>query len=143
MTTERVITVSAGVADTIGFSTGLDPDEGIDERIACGRGRSDTEASTVDVAPVTPLETEALDSIAASVDDGVVGHACGLEGRSECCDVALLVLALVVLGIRGFFEFSRVHGPGVPSCNVGSDTEDLFGASGSLVGAGEHLGTRL
>jgi hypothetical protein len=44
--------------------------------------------------------------VPASVDDSVVGVACGLEGRAEELGVELLVLRLVVLGICGRGELS-------------------------------------
>ena len=62
-------------------------------------GGTNTEAGAADVAPVAPLLAQVLDAVAAGVDDGVVGHSGGLEGRAEVVHVQLLVLALVVLGV--------------------------------------------
>ncbi len=139
---ERIVTIRAGVADTIRLSARLDPDEGIDEGVAGARGRTDTETSSDDVAPVAPFETEALDGVAAGVDDGVSGHTALLEERAEGGNVALLVLALVVFGVRGALEFARGLGECVPACDVGGDAEDLLGGAGGLVDACEPVGTR-
>ena len=49
---ERVVAVSAGVAGAVGLATGLNPDEGIGELGAGVSRGADTEASTVNVAPV-------------------------------------------------------------------------------------------
>lgn len=45
--------------------------------------------------------------VPASINNGIVGVACGLEGGAEELDVELLVLCLVVLGVAGLGELSR------------------------------------
>lgn len=140
---EAVITNSRAVGSTIRLTAGLDPDEGISQ-LEAGVGRGGTaEAGTVDVAPVTPLLAETLDTVAASVDDGVVGHAGGLEALAKGVDVSALVLARVVLGVGGGGELAGGQVPGVPAGHVGGDATELLGAAGGLVGLGELLGAGL
>lgn len=86
-----------------------------------------------------PLQTETLDTVTAGIDNGVVGHAGGLEGGTEDLDVGLLVLALVPLGVGGVSELARLHVPRVPPGNVGGNTTELRGAAGGLVHRGELL----
>lgn len=86
-----------------------------------------------------PLLTETLNTVAAGVDDGVVGHAGGLEGGAEDLDVGLLVLALVPLGVGGVGELAGLHVPRVPAGDVGGDAAELRGAAGSLVDRRELL----
>lgn len=78
-TAVRVVAGRRAVRGTIGLATRLDPDESIDEGVASAAGRADTKASALDVAPVAPLLAETGDGVAASVDDGLAGHAGGLE----------------------------------------------------------------
>jgi hypothetical protein len=92
---------------------------------------------------VTPLLAETLNATAASIDDSLVWHTSSLERISEDVDVALLVVALVVLAVGGVFEFTRGLGPRVPSSNVGRDTADLGWGASSLVNLGELLSTGL
>ncbi|KAK4665535.1 hypothetical protein QC763_0063480 [Podospora pseudopauciseta] len=140
---EAVITNSRAVGSTIRLTAGLDPDEGISQ-LEAGVGRGGTaEAGTVDVAPVTPLLAETLDTAAASVDDGVVGHAGGLEALAKGVDVSALVLARVVLGVGGGGELAGGQVPGVPAGHVGGDATELLRAAGGLVGLGELLGAGL
>lgn len=61
---EGVVARSRGVAGAVGFTSGLSPDEGVDEiGTSAGRG-ADTEAGTLDVAPVTPFLTETGHTVA-------------------------------------------------------------------------------
>jgi len=69
----------------------------------------------------------------------VVGHASRLELSTESLDVDLLILALVPLGIGGIGELAGAEIPGVPAGDVGSDTTDLRGAAGGLVGVSKLL----
>lgn len=139
----RVVTGSTLVAGTVRLTTGLTPNEGIGQLVTGVGSRADTETSTVDVAPVTPLLTEAGNGVTASVHDGVVGEARGLEGGRELGDVGLLVLARVVLGVRRVRELTGLLVPRVPSGNVGGITTKLLGAASGLVDLGELLGTGL
>lgn len=143
MTAEAVVAGRARIRSTIGLATGLDPDKGVGVRGASGGGGADTETGAVDVAPVTPLETEAGDGVAAGVDNGLGGHAGGFEERAEGLDVDLLVLALVPLRVGGLGELSRREVPRVPAGDVGGDTADLLGGAGLLVGGGELSGSGL
>ena len=139
----RVVALGASVAGTIGFTTGLDPDEGISLRVTSLTGWADTETGAVDVAPVTPLLAETGNGVTASINDGIVGHASSLELLAEGSDVLLLVLALVPLSISGLGEFTGRKVPGVPASDVGGETTELLGATTGLVGLGELLSTRL
>lgn len=143
LSAERVIAVGAGVRGTVRLATGLDPDEGVDEAGASGASRADTEAGTVDVAPVTPLLAETGDTVAASVDDSLGWHAGALELGGEEGNVLLLVLGLVPLGIGGLGELSWRQVEGVPASNVGGDTTDALGRTSILVYGGELLGSGL
>jgi hypothetical protein len=147
---ERILHTAVGIVarsrcitGTIGLATGLDPHESIDERISGRASRANTEASAVDVAPVTPLLAQAGDGVAARIDDGLRGHAGGLELRREEGDKLLLVLGLVPLRVRGLGEFAWGLIERVPASDVGGDTTDLLGAAGELVDVGEALGTGL
>ena len=143
MTAEAVVAGGRGVGGTVGLATGLDPDEGVGLRGASGARGADTETGAVDVAPVTPLEAEAGDGVAAGIDDGLAGHTGGLEERAEGLDVDLLVLALVPLRVGGLGELSWGEVPGVPAGDVGADTADLLGGAGLLVDIGKFLGSGL
>jgi hypothetical protein len=127
LSAKGVVTVRSAVAGTIGLSTGFDPNESICEWVASGGSRADTETGSVDAALVSLDLAEALHGVAACVDDGVGGHAVLLDERQDGVDVALLVLALVVLGIGGEGEFTGAGGPGVPAGDVGRNIEDLLG----------------
>lgn len=142
LSAERVVTGSGLIRSTIGLTTGLDPDKGIDERRSSGGGRADTETGAFDVAPVTPLLAETLDTVAASIDDSLARHAGALELRGEELDVFLLGLGLVPLGVGRIGELARAI-EGVPAGDVGGNTADLLGRSSGLVDAGELLGSGL
>lgn len=127
LATERVVAGRAGVAGTVRLTTGLDPDEGIGEsRPSVGRG-TDTKAGVDDVAPVAPFKTTTGFAVAASVDDGVVGHACALKSGTEELDVLLLVLGLVPLGVGGTSELTRL---GIPAEEV--EVSDMVRSMRSL-----------
>jgi hypothetical protein len=143
LATERVVAGSRGITRTVRLTTGLNPDERVDERRAGVGGRADTETGAVDVAPVTPLEAQTGDAVAGSVDDGLAGHTGGLELRRDELDEQLLVLGLVPLGVGGFGELAGRLVPRVPAGDVGGNTADLLGAAGVLVNGGELLGTGL
>lgn len=101
-------------------------------------------------------------NLPASVYNGVVGHASGLESGPEELGVQLLVLRLVPLGVRSISELTwalvpgnllvalsesmwaclEMNSPGVPSSNVGRDATDLTRGAGGLVDLGKSLGTR-
>ena len=139
----RIVAGGAGIRSTVRLTTGLNPDEGVDERVAGGASGADTETGTLDVAPVTPLLAEASDGVAASIDDGLAGHAGALELGGEQSHVLLLVLGLVPLRVGGLGELSWRQVVRVPASDVGGITADLLGGAGILVDIGKHLGTGL
>jgi hypothetical protein len=143
LSAERIVAGGGRVAGSVGLATGLDPDKGVDERVSGGACGAYTEAGALDVAPVTPLLAETLDTVAGCVDDGLAGHAGGLELGGDHGDVELLVLRLVVLRVSGFGELAGGKIVCVPACNVGGETADLLGAAGVLVNGGELLGSGL
>jgi hypothetical protein len=64
------------------LATGLDPDKSIDERVVGVGSRSDTEASALDVAPISPsLLASRLLTAAASVNNEVGWEAFGTEQK--------------------------------------------------------------
>ena len=140
---ERVVSCRGGVAGSITLSTGLTPDKGISKLISGLRCWADSEAGTVNVAPVTPLKAETLDGVAAGIHDGVVGVASSSKRLTEDGDVALLILARVVLSIGVVLELPGGHLPGVPAGNVGGNTTDLRWRASGLVDLGKTLSTRL
>lgn len=143
LATEGVVAGGAGVAGTVRFTSRLDPDEGVSEvRVDISSGTR-TEAGIDDVAPVTPLETASRVSRAASVDNGVVGHASRVESRTEQGNVLLLVLGLIPLSIVGVGELTGLSVPLVPAGDVGGETTQLRGVAGVLVSLGELLSTGL
>jgi hypothetical protein len=101
-TTERIVPGGTRVAGAVTLATRLDPHKRIHKRVARGARGTHAEARALDVAPVAPLLAQAGDAVAARVDDGLGGHACGLELRGEEGDVFLLVLGLVPLCVCGF-----------------------------------------
>lgn len=103
---ERIIARGRTVRSTIRLTTRLDPHKRIHKRRACAGCRPDSKASTVDVAPVTPLLAQATDSIASSIYNGLSWHTSRLEFRREELYIELLVLRLVPLCIRGLGELS-------------------------------------
>ena len=142
MSTEGIVTRGRWVADTIRFSTRLDPHKGINESRRSRGCRSGTETGSLDVTPITPLKTETLDSVATSVNDGVARHSTCGNKWAEDFDVALLVMGLVILAIGSILKLSWVLGVCVPSGYVSGDSENLLGRAGSLIYAAEAVCTR-
>lgn len=70
-----VVARRRGVGSTVALASGLDPDDGVNEAGSSVGGGASSEASTLDVAPVTPLLADVLDTSAALVDDEVGGEA--------------------------------------------------------------------
>lgn len=65
-TAVRVVAISRLIASSVTLTTGLNPDESINELITGVGGRADTESSVNDVAPVTLLDLGGgLDTVAA------------------------------------------------------------------------------
>jgi hypothetical protein len=143
LTAERIVPGRARVARAVRLAAGLDPHEGIRVGRPRGAGGPHAEARAHDVAPVAPLLAQARDGVAPGVDNGLAGHAGGLEQRPERLDVDLLVLALVPLRVRGGGELARRQVPCVPAGDVGADAADLLGGAGALVDGSELLGARL
>lgn len=79
----RVVAWRGAVRRAVTLSSGLDPNDRIDERRAGVCRRADTEASALDVAPVTPLLAEVLLARATLVDDEESVPALRLELGSE------------------------------------------------------------
>jgi hypothetical protein len=142
VTAEGIVTVGSGIAGTIRFTTGLDPDESINVGVASAASRTDTETGTLDVAPITPLWAETSDTAAASINDSLGGHTGALEGGTEVLDVELLVLALVPLSIRELGKLAGALVERVVAGNVGRNTTELLRRASSLVDRGELFGTR-
>ena len=67
-----VVSGGRGVGGTVTLSTGLDPNNGVEQggRKAT-RGGASAESSVVDVAPITPLLSDVLNTRSALVDDEV------------------------------------------------------------------------
>ena len=66
--------MSSGVKEA-----GLTPDDGVDQRRASVCGRTDTESSTLDVAPVTPCIADVLHTRASLLDNEVGREATGFQ----------------------------------------------------------------
>lgn len=132
-----VVASSARVAGTVTLSTRLDPDDGINKRVASvGRGQA-AETSALDVAPVAPLQLlGGLDAAAALVDDEVRVPAVALEQRRDGVDVQLLVVVLVALGVGR-------SGGGVVAVvvgDVGDQAAEGLGLAGVAPDLREQLG---
>lgn len=82
-----------------------------------------------------------MDGVTASIDDCVVGGTGGGESGTKDVNVSVLIVGLVVLTVRSVLELSWNLGPGVPSSDIGGNTSQLRGLSGSGVGKSELLGT--
>jgi hypothetical protein len=143
LSAERIVPVRARIARTIRLATRLDPHKRINKRVTGCTSGTHTEARALDVAPVTPFLAEASDTVARSVNDGLGGHAGGLELGGDHGNVELLVLRLVVLCVGGFAELAGRQVVRVPASDVGRKTADLLGAASVLVNGGELLSTGL
>ena len=136
VTTVGVVTAGARVTGAVALSARLDPDEGVDKRVASVGGRGASETGTLDVAPVAPgLLRGRLDAAAALVDDEVGVPAVRLEQRGDGVDVQLLIVVLVALGV------GRGDG-GVVAVVVG-DVSGQAAERGWLAGSGVDLGEHL
>lgn len=139
VTAVSIVTSGAGVAGAIALSTRLDPDDGVDERVAGVGGRAHAKARVLHIAPVAPgLLAGRLHSAAALVDDEVSGEAVLLEEGSDGVDEELLVVVLVALGVGGC-------GGGVVAVvvgDVGHEAAEGGGLAGFGVDSGEELGRR-
>jgi len=132
-----IVASSARVASTIALSTRLDPNNGIDKRIAGVGGRQATEPSALDIAPVAPLLLRGgLHAAAALVDDEVRVPAVALEQRRDGVDVQFLVVVLVALRVRR-------RGRGVIAVvvrDVGHQAAEGFGLAGVAPDLREEFG---
>ena len=108
----------AGVAGTISFTSGLDPDDSINVRGRSGGGRPWSESSSLDVAPVSPGLTDVLDTGTALVDDEV-----GREGAQERTQSFHVVLLVVVAVSRGDWVRGRGTIRGQVSVCFGSEKQ--------------------
>lgn len=129
-TAHRIVTGGAGVGGTVGLSSWLDPDDGIDVLVSSVGGWAETETGTLDVAPVAPSRADVLDTRTALVDDELSVPSLGAEHRSKGVDVVGLVVVRVALG--GWV--GRGSSEGVVVGNVGSETTD----EGALATVGPH-----
>lgn len=78
-----VITNCRSITGSVTFASGFDPDNSVNERrtsVQCGMR---SEASTLDIAPISPRVTDVLDTRATLVDDEVGRESTGREGRGE------------------------------------------------------------
>lgn len=96
-TAGAVVPHSRRVRGTVRLTSGLDPHDRVDQRVARARRRPDTEPSAEDVAPVTPLPADVLHARTALVHDEVRRESLLREKRSERVDVELLRVVLVAL----------------------------------------------
>lgn len=135
-----IVSSSGGVAGAVAFTTGLDPDKGIEELVArVGRG-SKTEASALGVAPVTPLDlASGLLAATARVGDEAGIPAGRLQERVEVGDVARLVTDRVALGVGWA---GTIDLPGVVVGDVGGETTESSGAASIFVDLGVHGSSR-
>lgn len=136
---EKIVQLGTFITRAVALATGLDPHQRISQRVARLSRRPYSKSGAFDVAPVAPLLTQARDTVAARVDDGVVGHAGLLQGRPEDVDVELLILALIVLRVRGLRELARDGVPLVPAGHVGRDAAELRRRAAGFVSLGELL----
>lgn len=79
-----VITRRRAVACSVALSSRLDPDDGINQRVAGVRSGLSTESGALDVAPVTPGGTNVLYTGTALVDDELGGETSGVNDGGEC-----------------------------------------------------------
>jgi hypothetical protein len=137
-TAHGVVAGSAGVGSTIGFSSWLDPDDGIDVRRAGAGGWAGTETSVLDVAPVTPGSSDVLLTGTALINDELSAPSAGSEHRSQGVDVVDLVVVVVTLGdwVGGSSAEGVVVG------NVGGKTTDVRRFAGTGPDLSEHGSSR-
>lgn len=112
------------------LTAGLDPDKGVDKRMASVSSRTGTKAGVLDVAPVTPrLLAGGLLTRAADINDEARREAFSLEQGGKSVDEALLVARLAALG-----DGCACGGAeGVVVGYVGDDTADTPGRASRLV----------
>lgn len=135
-----VVAGSTGVRGTIRLTTRLDPDKGIQEAVtSVGRG-TNTEASALRVAPVTPLDlTGGLLARTALVGNEVSARpAILLQQRAHCVNETLLIVDGGALGIRR----SAAEAPGIVVGNVGGESTERSWLAGILVDASKELRSR-
>ena len=90
-----VVSGRRSVGGTVTFTSGLDPDDGVNEAGDGAGGGASSETGTLDVAPVTPLLTDVLDTRAPLVNDEVSRET---ALRQHGCK-GLNVEELVVVGV--------------------------------------------
>lgn len=96
----RIVAGRRAVGRAVGLASGLDPDDGIDERVAGVGRRAGAEARALDVAPIAPLLAQILLTGAALVNDELCGEACRCEHRPKRVNVVRLVIVRVALRDR-------------------------------------------
>lgn len=79
----RIETRRRAIGGAITFTSRLHPDNGVNETGASVGSRVGTEASALDVAPVTPLVSDVLDARAALVHNEVSREALARKHRSK------------------------------------------------------------
>lgn len=120
----------------IRLTTGLDPDNGVNDGVV-GLGGGDLTEAGLDVAPLTPLLAGAQETNAALVDDEVGGETLSLKEGSQRGGVVGLVPRVGPLSV--VLTDSGVVG--VVVGNVGRETTDIILAlAGKLDDLGELLG---
>jgi len=135
-----IITSGRGVAGTIAFTTGLDPDKGISELGSSVGGGAGAEAGANGVAPVAPLNLAGgLLAGTASVGDEVGREAGSGEEGLEGLNVLLLVIVGVGAGVGG----GASQAPGVVVGNVGDEPTDRSRLASVLVDAGKEISSGL
>jgi hypothetical protein len=78
------------------LTTGLDPDESVDQRVASVGSWARTKASTLDIAPVAPcLLAGRLLARTSDIDNEARWEALSLKKRCESLDKALLIAVVV------------------------------------------------
>ena len=78
-----IVARSRRVGRAVRLASRLDPNNCIDQRVARVRRRLRAKAGALDVAPVTPLLADVLDTRTALVNDEGRGEALLLENGSE------------------------------------------------------------
>jgi len=114
VTTEAIVSGGRGVGGTVRLSSGLGPNDCIDQaRPSVGRGVS-AEPGTIDVAPVTPSAADVLTTRTTLVNDKCSVPTSGPQGWSESFDV----VNLVVVRVGGSDRVRRRSAEGVVIGNV-------------------------